>query len=197
MSTKYILGVDLDNCVVNYTDALKNYMMNVNPSFTENDFPAPVSYNFADSGWPFNNIEEFIETHNAAVREGMFRAARPMENVAEEIDRLRSEGVHIRIVTHRIFSFDDKEQAIIDTIMWLKSHKVNFDSICFDGDKGDIVCDGFVDDAPSNIESIRMSNSAYCFAFNQSYNKDIDGPRVYNWKDAVEKVLEHKKKIGK
>lgn len=193
----YVVNIDIDNCLADYTGALKQFMMNVNPNLREDNFPEPVSYSFVNSGWPFESMDEFIDTHNQAVREGIFRAIRPIKGGAEAINKLRSEGVYVRIVTHRIFCNKDKMISVIDTVAWLNSHGIEFDAICFEGSKADISSDGFIDDSPGNVESIRERRSSYCFVFDQPYNRNLEGPRVYNWDDAVRKILAHKERIGK
>lgn len=193
----YTLGLDLDNCVADYTATLRNEMLTTRPELTPFDMPEPSSYDFTVAGWPFEGITDFLDYHNTFVAAGMFSRMSMIAGAAEGVRKLRENGVRVRIVTHRIFDHAGKAAALVDTVKWLEENGIEYDSLCFDGNKGEIHCDSFIDDAPSNIEAIRANGTTHCFAFDQLYNRELEGPRVYSWNDAVEKVLEHKASIGK
>lgn len=195
MTEKYIFGVDLDNSTADYTRGLAGFMVD-NGVPEAAHFPDPEDYNFnAVESWDFSKFGGFLPTHRAAVADGMFLRLNPLEGAVEGMWALADAGVHIKIVTHRFMDGVDQGVVVRDTVDWLAKHEFPYHSLCFTGEKAAIRAHSFVDDAPSNILSIRSSGT-HTFAFNQVYNSDLGGARIFGWNsDGVSKVLEHREEI--
>lgn len=191
----YVLGLDLDNTAAQYNEGLRTHMI-ANYGYRMKDFPEPYNYNFTKTGWPFTSYEEYLATHKEAVEAGLFRSLRPMSGVVEAVKVLRSEGVHVAVVTHRLLHDFTYHLVASDTVHWLDRVGLRFDSIAFSGRKSEIRSHSYVEDAPSNIDAIRASGMKV-FAFDKLYNRDVPGDRIHAWDgDAVEKILAHKAELG-
>lgn len=191
----YVLGLDLDNTAAQYTEGLRNYMI-ANYGYRPRDLPEPARYNFAETDWPFDTAEQYLEVHREAVEAGLFRGLRPMDGVVEAVKELRAEGVHVAVVTHRLLHDFTYHLVASDTVHWLDRVGLPFDSIAFSGRKSEIRSHAYVEDAPSNIAAIRAAGMKV-FAFDKAYNRDLGGDRITNWSvDAVPQILQHKKALG-
>lgn len=190
----YILGLDLDGVTSDYTNGLRDFVAR-DRGMSTSEIPDPVNYSFADCDWPFVDMDDYKETHNRAVQAGLFRYLQPMPGVAEAIKQLRHEGVHVRVVTHRLLNNGTYAVVVTDTIQWLDLHGVEIDSICFSGLKDSIGASAYVDDSPSNVVSIREAGTPV-FVFDHLYNRHLEGPRINNWAEGVKQILSHKKSLG-
>ena len=191
----YVLGLDLDNTAAQYTEGLRYYMI-ANYGYQMRDLPEPRDYSFKESNWPFNTTEDYLQVHREAVAAGLFRSLRTMPGVVEALDVLCKEGVHIHVVTHRLLHDHTYQLVVADTVSWLDHNEIPYHSLGFTHRKDSIRAHSYVEDAPSNIESIRASGMKV-FAFNKLYNVESGGDRIYCWKDdAVDKILAHKAELG-
>lgn len=185
----YVLGVDLDNVTAKYTDALRDFM--IKKGHDANSMPEPAHYSFVDSGWPFTDIEDYLNHHHEFVAKGGFLSVDPMENASEVLHSLIKEGVRIRIITHRILRDGNHYDSISYTAKWLDLHNIPYHDFCVISEKSAVGVNLLIDDAPSNIESVR-AHGGYVAVYDQLYNRHLDGPRVRDWNDIYTFVLNHK-----
>lgn len=195
MSTNpnYVLGIDLDNVTANYTKGLRDYMVSLGHS--PESMPDPTDYDFVAAGWPFKDREDYLNHHIDFVARGGFLSVNMMEGASDVLHRLVSQGVRIRVITHRLLRDNTYAQAISDTVRWLDINNIPFHDFCAISEKSAVGVNLLIDDAPYNIESVRQ-HGGYVAVFNQPYNEHLDGPRVNNWDDIEKFVLNHKKSLG-
>lgn len=192
--TQYVLGLDLDGVSAQYSEGLKTFVAQ-ELGLPDSAFPVQRSYSFTESGWPFADRDEYMDMHCRGVERGLFRFLQPMPGIADAMRRLDDEGVHVRVVTHRLLRKGDYATVVADTVSWLDLHDIRYRSICFSSMKDSIGASAYVDDAPSNVESIRAAGT-HVFVFDQPYNQDVAGPRIFDWETGVDQILEHKAKLG-
>ena len=113
----------------------------------------------------------------------------PIEGVTDALWRLSDAGIHIRVITHRLYVNWGHASAVADTVGWLDKHRIPYRDICFLGNKPDVGADVYIDDGPHNIIQLRAAGFN-AIVFDQPYNQDLDGPRVKDWAELEEMVVE-------
>lgn len=183
-----VLALDLDGVCADYTTGLKQAMTNL--GFPDAmDLPDPDSYNLARAtGWPFQTSKEYMAVHREAVRAGLYRELPSVPGATSALQELASTDVHIRVLTHRLFTGGLHQQIVSDTAYWLDLHKIPYMSLCFTGLKDTVDASVYIDDAPATIEML-ASLDKDIVVFDQPYNRDLDLPRVDNWEEAVSAIL--------
>lgn len=197
---EYVFGVDLDQVGFDYAQGVRQIILDSNNELTVDDFPELIDYCFVVSKWPtLKTIEDYQRTHIAGVEQGFFQTLDVYEGFPQTIKMLRENGVVIRIITHRIFPGSSPAKSISDTAHALENAGVEYDEICFAKRKSDVRCDALVDDSPKNILDWKERNddNSPCIIFDHPYNRDIEGPRVTNWEELGQLILDHKATIGK
>lgn len=182
----FILGVDLDGVCGRHTEAFREIVaqeLGVPPS----SLPLERSWDFHE--WGFGE-GDFERLHRIAVLEHrMFRDMEVMPGCAEALWRLSDAGIWIRIVTHRLYVNWGHAIAIADTADWLDRWKIPYRDICFLGAKPEVAAHAYVDDGPHNIEGLRAAGQ-HAIVFDQPYNRDLAGPRVTDWAEVEDLVLD-------
>lgn len=192
----FVLCVDLDNVVANYTDAFRTVVATekgVDPS----SIGEQTIWNFTENeSWHINTISEFIELHQIGVsRYQMFATMKEIADASDVLWRLNDEGVWIRLVTHRLFEHGTHDIAVSDTVRWLQQSRqdgrprIPYRDMCFIGDKAEVSGDLYIDDAPHNVENLRAAGIP-AMVFSQPYNSSIEGLRADNWVSVYEQVSE-------
>ena len=184
--SEFILGVDLDGVCGQHTEIFRHLVAH-ELGIDEESLPLQRSWDFSE--WNFSD-GDFERLHRTAVLEHrMFRDMEVMPGCAEVLWRLSDAGIWIRIVTHRLYVNWGHAIAIADTADWLDRHRIPYRDICFLGDKPDVAAHAYVDDGPHNIAALRNADHNV-ITFDQPYNRDIEGPRVANWAELEELVLD-------
>ena len=180
----FILGVDLDGVVGDYTAALRTVVAErtgVDPE----SLPLERSWDFREGGL---SPEEFERHHRAAVLEHrIFRTMPVMPGAAEALWRLSDAGVWIRIITHRLYVNWGHATAVADTVAWLDASGIPYRDLCFLGAKPQVEADCYVEDAPHNVAALR-STGGHVIVFDQPYNRDVEGPRARDWAEVEQLV---------
>src|SRR5690606_7520534 len=180
----FILGVDLDGVVGDYTAALRTVVAErtgVDPE----SLPPERSWHFREWGL---SPEEFEQHHRAAVLEHrIFRTMPVMPGAAEALWRLSDAGVWIRIITHRLYVNWGHATAVADTVAWLDASGIPYRDLCFLGAKPQVEADCYVEDAPHNVAALR-STGGHVIVFDQPYNRDVEGPRARDWAEVEQLV---------
>ncbi|MEX1164346.1 MAG: hypothetical protein WEB03_12280 [Nitriliruptor sp.] len=181
-----VLGVDLDAVCADYEGAFRTSVVRQMGLDPERLLPQTRWDAYSEWGLTF---EQFEEAHRRAVLEDrMFRHMDPLPGVSEALWRLSDEGVWIRIITHRLIFNGAHEVSAADTAWWLDHHRIPYRDLCFIGDKPHVGADVYIDDSPTNIASLRATGRTV-LVFDQSYNRDIAGPRVSAWSEITAYVL--------
>lgn len=185
MSTdQFILGVDLDGVVGDHTHRFREIYAELNGLDPES-LPLERGWDFAEWGFA---PEDYSRWHRTAVLEhDLFRTMPLIEGAADVLWRLSDAGIWIRIVTHRLYINWGHEKAVGDTAAWLDVHQIPYRDLCFLGAKPEVEADAYIDDAPHNIIALRDRGNTV-IAFEQPYNRDIEGLRARSW-DEVEAIV--------
>ncbi len=182
----FVFGVDLDGVCGDYTSAFRTIAareLNVE----ESELPLERSWDFRE--WDLDRVGGFADLHAMAVSEDrLFATMPPIDGVRDALWRLSDAGVHIRVITHRLYVNWGHAGAVADTVAWLDEQKIPYRDICFLGNKPDVGADIYIDDAPHNITALR---GAGCEAiiFDQPYNQELDGLRAKDWQEVEEIVM--------
>jgi 5'-nucleotidase len=182
----FILGVDLDGVCGDHTEAFRAVVaaeLDVDPS----TLPDQTTWNFYE--WGLDD-ESFLELHRKGVLEHrMFRTMPVIEGVASALWRLSDAGVWIRLITHRLYANWGHAVAVADTVEWLDAAGIPYRDLCFLGDKPQVEADAYIDDAPHNVEALRAGGNQVV-VFDQTYNREVAGPRASDWYEVERIVLE-------
>ena len=182
---QFILGVDLDGVVANHTARFREIMAELR-GVPEHTMPMERSWDFHE--WGFGP-DDYAHWHRIAVMEhDMFRTMPVIEGAADALWRLSDAGIWIRIITHRLYVHWGHEKAVADTAAWLDIHSIPYRDLCFLGAKPQVEANAYIDDAPHNIAQLRAAGNTV-IAFDQPYNRDIDGgPKASSWSE-VEAIV--------
>lgn len=185
MSEKFIFAVDLDGVCGDFYSIMREVAAEWKGTTTEK-LPADVTYGMSE--WELSDMGGYEALHRFAVTQrDLFLNMLPMADCRPVLRRLSTKGVHIRIVTHRLFIKYFHRQAAQQTIDWLDRHGIPYWDLCFLAEKGDIGANVYIDDAPKNIEKLR-SLGKDVIAFTNSTNRHIAGLRANTWIE-VEKIV--------
>jgi 5'(3')-deoxyribonucleotidase len=193
---RFIFGVDLDGVVVDFYGALKPITaewMAKSPDELTDDF------RYGLAAWGLLDKKDgydlsYPALHRYAVNQHeIFKNAAPIPGASYHLRRLSRLGVHIRIITHRLFVGGLHGKVVAQTAAWLEKHDVPYQDLCMVADKTSINADLYIDDSPVNIDAFQKSNRR-CIVFENPTNKDINAPlRAKTWAevyDIVEKIMQ-------
>ena len=188
---QFILGVDLDGVVADHTYRFREIyaeMRGIDPE----TLPLERSWDFTEWGI---GPDEYPALHKTAVLDhDMFRTMPVIEDAADVLWRLSDAGVWIRIITHRLYVHWGHEKAVADTAFWLDANRIPYRDLCFLGAKPQAEAHAYIDDAPHNIIELREHDNTV-IAFDQAYNRHVDGLRARSWNEVEtivgELVTEH------
>lgn len=185
-----VLNLDLDGVCADYVGAMRDWLV-ANKRMDLNSVPSCDEYSLtANSGWPFTSKDDYLAAHRAAEEDHLYATMKPIPGVSDALQRLASEHVYIRIVTHRLFVSGQHRMVVSDTARWLDEQRIPYMSLCFAGLKDSIQATVHIDDSPENIRVLREVGQ-HVVVFDQPYNRDFDGPRMTGWDDAnVDRLLE-------
>ena len=185
-----ILDVDLDGVCANYSAGLKQYLIDTH-QLDPHAHVETNQYTFTkQDGWPFDNADDYLNAHTNAERHHLYRHLPMIEHANTGLKRLAENGVHIRIVTHRLFVSGQHRIVVSDTAKWLDDNGIPYMSLCFAGLKDSIQATVHIDDSPSNVNVLRKVGQ-HVVVFDQPYNRGLSGPRMTDWSDRnVDRLLE-------
>ncbi|PKK89681.1 MAG: 5'-nucleotidase [Candidatus Wallbacteria bacterium HGW-Wallbacteria-1] len=192
----YILGVDLDGCVVDYYRALRPIAAEWLGK-SEDELPMNFSWGMTEWGIPEDGELGFDYLHRfAVVKRRIFETAPPIPLACATMRRLSDLGVRIRIVTHRLCIDNFHETALIQTARWLEKYGVPYWDICFLKDKNSINADLFIDDSPVNIEKFKAA-SKRVLIFGCPNNMGVQGDRADDWNQVYDYVKKDMESLNK
>lgn len=189
---RLIFGVDLDGVVMDFYGALK-------PIAAE-WMGKPVSeltddYRYGLEAWGLLDKKggydlSYPALHRYAVNQHeIFKNAAPIPGASFHLRRLSRLGVHIRIITHRLFVGGLHGKSVTQTASWLEKHDIPYQDLCMVADKTSINADLYIDDSPLNIDAFSKIGRP-CIVFENPTNKHINAPlRAKTW-DEVYNLVE-------
>lgn len=188
---KFVLGVDLDGVVADFTGGFREYVSWAE-GITPANLPDPTEWDFHSDAWGIKNRADFMRHLDGAVRHGIFASMKPYAYVSQVLHSLSSQGIHISIVTSRLSCTGTYKQAITDTVQFLDSHDIPYRDILFLEDKERYRFDVMVEDMPRNIQTLQASKrTGDVVIFDQIYNRDLIGTRAHNWPE-VRRIVQQK-----
>jgi len=185
VTSQFVLGVDLDGVVADHTGRFREIVAE-RRGIDPETLPLERSWDFHEWGFAPGEYESL---HKLAVTEyDMILTMPVIEGAADALWRLSDAGIWIRIITHRLYVNWAHERAVGDTAAWLDQHKIPYRDLCFLGAKPEVQADAYIDDAPHNIEALRLLGNTVII-YEQPYNRYLtEGPRAKTWAE-VESIV--------
>lgn len=178
----FVLGLDLDGCVADFVGHMRKVFAEWSGQDIEDVHPNPTylmpEWNLVDG--------EYDRLHRFAVTQrNLFAEMEPIPGAAQALRRLSTEGVWIRVATHRLFIANFHATAAQQTIQWLESNDIRYWDLCLIEEKAAIRADLFVEDSPNNIRQIIKAGVDVICMTNPINSKDADITlRAANWDEA-------------
>lgn len=168
---QFVLAVDLDDTVFEYIQGFRKYLCQTRACPPSN-YPDPISWSLAESGWGFVDDDEFFKVHAEAVEAGLFRELDARVGSASALWRLRQQGVKIKIVTHRFVVDGLQSKIVADTAYALEKNDIFYDDLIFTGDKDQVQADLFIEDSPRHLLALDKAKKRVVKCV-MPYNKNI------------------------
>lgn len=193
------LTFDLDGVVYDFCNALKDYL-HIHHGKTLESMDAPPSRWDFYLDWGIEK-EDFMDLYKKGITDKwMLKKGNVIENAIECINNFKKKGHFIHLISNRGIKGVEKE-AWDNTVDWLTTNGMNYDTLDFDFNKGKYVkiynIDIFVEDMHSNAIDIIEQGCPLVLLYDQPWNREYDSlnyKRVYSWK-AISKEID--KEINK
>ncbi len=185
--SSFIFGVDLDGVVGDFYGAIRTIAAEwVGKPLAS--LPEDISFGFSE--WGLDEYGGYDRLHRFAVTQrDLFRIMLPIKDASATLRKLSVRGIRIRIITHRLFLKYSHKASIIQTVEWLDAHDIPYWDLCFMKDKGAVGAHVYLDDSPSNVETLRHQGCR-TIVFSNSTNRGIAGPRADTWLEVERLVME-------
>jgi 5'(3')-deoxyribonucleotidase len=183
---KFIFGVDLDGVVMDFYGGLKPiaaaWMGKEVGELSDNFAFGLKEWGLLDKSGGYDLSYDALHRH-AINQHELFKTGDLIPGAAFQLRRLSRLGVHIRIITHRLYVGGLHEKTVMQTAEWLEKHDVPYLDLCFVKDKTSINADLYIDDSPTNIKAFAKSGKP-CIVFDNSTNREIVSElRAKNWEE--------------
>jgi 5'(3')-deoxyribonucleotidase len=186
---RFVLGLDLDGTCADFYGRMREIAAEWSG---QNLDELPLEPVWGLTNWGLLP-EEYDRLHPFAVTQrSLFETLKPIAGAPQAIRRLGTEGIRIRIITHRLFIRHFHETAVAQTVRWLDHHGIPYWDLCFMRDKGDVGADLYVEDSPDNIQSLRHLKRDVIILDNATNRELIDDPggRACDWNTAEKMIRE-------
>jgi 5'(3')-deoxyribonucleotidase len=183
----FVLGVDLDGTCADFYGGLRPIAAEWLGVGVET-LPEKVTWGLPE--WGIDRAPGgYQRLHRYAVtQKDLFKSLKPMPGAPVALRRLSTEGIRIRIITHRLFIKYFHQIAVRQTIEWLDSYDIPYWDLCFMYDKAAVGADLYIEDSPGNVEKLRLDKHP-TIVFSNSTNLHLPGPRADTWGEVVDLVL--------
>jgi 5'(3')-deoxyribonucleotidase len=182
--SRFVLGLDLDGTCADFYGRMRE----IAAEWTEmplDTLPDEAVWGLTNWGIPDGWYDRF---HRFAVTErNLFGTLKPLPGAPQALRRLSTEGVRIRIVTHRLVVRYFHRVAVAQTVEWLDHWHIPYWDLCFIQQKGEVGADLYVEDSPQNINDLRGAGKEVLIMTN-STNREAEGKRVDDWGRAEEQI---------
>ncbi len=187
---RFVLGLDLDGTCADFYGRMREIASEWTGRTVE-DLAIEPDWNMRNWGLLDG---EYSRLHRFAVAQRqLFETMEPLPGAPQALRRLATEGIRIRIITHRLFIQHFHETAVAQTVRWLDHNGIPYWDLCFMRDKGEVGADLYVEDAPDNISSLR-SLGRNVLIFHNATNAHLESrndERAENWNEAEHIIRDH------
>jgi 5'(3')-deoxyribonucleotidase len=185
--SSFILGVDLDGVVGDFYGAMRRIASEwLNKP--EEELNREVSFGLEE--WGIAEYGGYDRLHRFAVTQrNLFRDMQPIQDAPATLRKLSQHGIRIRIITHRLFLKYSHRTSITQTVDWLDSYDIPYWDLCFMNEKDAVGAHLYIDDAPSNILTLR-EHGCRTIVFTNSTNRNLPEPRADSWHDVERLVMD-------
>ena len=195
----FIFGVDLDGAVMDFYGGLRpiaaTWLGRPVEELTERFTYGLKEWGLLDRAEGYDLSYEALHRH-AINQHELFLSGTPIEGAAYQLRRLSRLGVHIRIITHRLYVGGLHEVTVMQTAQWLEKHDIPYIDLCFVKDKTSINADLYIDDSPTNIKAFAAAHRP-CIVFENSTNRDLKADlRARNWEEVYTLVKQQMSRAG-
>lgn len=118
---------------------------------------------------------------------GLFRHLKPLPDALDVLERLNAEYDLLIVTSSRTHAYTEKEQWVAEHLPFLPK-----ENLIFAHRKDMIRGDLLFDDAPHNLRAFTASGRV-AVAMDYPYNRDVDVPRVTNWREFEAWLAERKR----
>lgn len=183
--TRFVFGVDLDGVCADFYAAMRPIVA----EWIGEEIGDTSTFQYGLHEWGVRDGEHYKRIHRYAVTQRrLFLEMEPLPGAGPTLRRLSDDGIHIRVITHRLFIGHFHQQAVRQTVEWLDKHGIPYWDLCFVEDKIDVGADLYVEDSPSNIEALAMLDKPV-IVFTNPTNRDLEADlRADTW-DQVETIV--------
>jgi len=172
------IGVDLDGVVANFIDGFRDWLKSQGHT---HEMPPPDRYNVWEV-WGLTK-EQWDENFAAACARGLFSTLSPYNGAVESLQKLKSDGKFIHIITYRTYP-----HVQLDTINWLAKYQVLYGALTFSKEKAGFPLDVMIEDTATSVEPIEKAGVP-CYLMDRPWNRSLDcSKRVFSWKEFVEEI---------
>lgn len=159
----FTIGIDVDGVLRDNLQIMVDlYNKEFDGNMTVNDirdFRTEVTFPTIETTTGKTASEWFFQDHSNEI----FLEAKPFDNIAEDINRLR-EIANVVIITYQK-TFTNKWH----TLLWLEKNDIKYDGLVFIKDKTKFLCDYLIDDNDWNFLG---SNAKHGILIDAPYNED-------------------------
>ena len=178
----FVLGLDLDGCVADFVGHMRKVFAEWSGRDI-NSIDTKPKYGMEEWGLLAGEYERL---HRFAVTQrNLFAEMKPIEGAPQSLRRLSTEGVWIRVATHRLFIPNFHATAAQQTIQWLEENDIRYWDLCLIEDKAAIRANLFIEDNPSNIHRLLEQGTDVICMTNPTNQDDTSiTQRANNWSEA-------------
>lgn len=184
------IGIDIDDTINDLHNILIkkvtefNQKENINYEIKTNEWDWDKAF-----GWDDLMVRKFLDEN---IKDAYLNAG-IKENAAEVINKLRTEGNKIVIITSR--GEDHCKNIYEISEKWLKQKNVNFDELIVGSRDKAKTClenniDVFIDDHVDFCKGVSELAKTRVFMFDSPYNQnEIEYKRVHNWNEVYRELM--------
>jgi 5'(3')-deoxyribonucleotidase len=187
---RFVLGLDLDGTVADFYTRMRE----IASEWTGTPLSElPLDATWGLSEWGIDGREEYERLHRFAVTQRqLFTSMKPFPGAPQALRRLGTEGIRIRIITHRLILRHFHATAVAQTVEFLDNHGIPYWDLCFMRRKGEVGADLYVEDSPENIEDLRSRGKDVLIISNSTnrHLPDEPGGRAMDWSLAERSIRE-------
>ncbi len=183
----FVCGVDLDGVCADFYEGIRpiaaEWLGVAEATLTRN-----VSYGLSE--WGMDKAPGgYPDFHKFAVTQrDLFQHLQPFSDCPQALRRLSKAGIHLRIITHRLFIKYFHLPAVSQTVAWLDHHGIPYWDLCMLGEKTAVDANVYIEDAPQNVAKLRAQGGDV-IVFANSTNTACAAPRLSTWIEVERAVL--------